>query len=262
MIASGDEDGEFIAWHGETGESLTKPIKTGSKEIYSVDFSPDDTVFKLATVGSGDVMPTKVDDMVKFYCTRTWQMQGEPINCGASGGINCIRYSPSGELLAIATYQNIQIYNPGTRERVASFTTHTTSLAWTPDGTRLLSGGGYDIQEWDPLTWKQVGHPWKGHTWGIYAIAINPAGTLVASAHLRTSMSVSGGSQIGKISASSSTRHRYVLSRSQWTAGTSSAEVMTTRSQSGRYQRMLIQRRVLTRITQFEHPLCRSWLPR
>ncbi|KAG2746500.1 WD40 repeat-like protein [Suillus brevipes Sb2] len=59
------------------------------------------------------------------------------------------------------------------------------SLAWTPDGTRLLSGGDEDdptIREWDSLTWQQVGHPWEGHTSHIWAIAINPAGTLVASA--------------------------------------------------------------------------------
>ncbi|KIK33865.1 hypothetical protein CY34DRAFT_98892 [Suillus luteus UH-Slu-Lm8-n1] len=59
------------------------------------------------------------------------------------------------------------------------------SLAWTPDGTRLLSGGDRNdptIREWDPLTWQQVGHPWEGHTSGIYAITIDPTGTLVASA--------------------------------------------------------------------------------
>jgi WD40 repeat protein len=108
-------------------------------------------------------------------------MQGEPINCGAL----CVRYSPSGELLAIATYQDIQIYNPGTREQVASVphAEYNVSLAWTLDGTRLLSGGNdHTIREWDPLTWQQVAHPWKGHTSEIYAIAIHPAGTLVASA--------------------------------------------------------------------------------
>jgi WD40 repeat protein len=170
IIASGDGDGEFIAWHGETGESLTKPIKAHSKEITSLDFSPDGMV--LAT-GSWD-------GMTKFWCTKTWEMQGDPIECG---GVNCIRYSPSGELLAIATTNNIQIYNPGTRECVASFGGYTISLAWTPDGTRLLSGGGDStIREWNSSTWKQVGHPWKGHTNYIYAIAIDPSGTLVASA--------------------------------------------------------------------------------
>ncbi|KAG2339395.1 hypothetical protein BDR05DRAFT_967930, partial [Suillus weaverae] len=77
-----------------------------------------------------------------------------------------------------------------TRERVSSFEAHpggalNLSLAWTPDGTRLLSAGdGLDptIREWDTSTWKQVDHPWKGHTCGINAIAIHPAGTLIASA--------------------------------------------------------------------------------
>ncbi|KAG2738605.1 WD40 repeat-like protein [Suillus brevipes Sb2] len=75
--------------------------------------------------------------MTKFWCTKTWQMQG-------------------------------------TRKRVASFKGHTKwnwSLAWTLDGT-----------QWDPLTWQQVGHPWEGHTEIINAIAIDPTGTLVASA--------------------------------------------------------------------------------
>ncbi|KIK37516.1 hypothetical protein CY34DRAFT_810271 [Suillus luteus UH-Slu-Lm8-n1] len=175
MIASGDAGGEIIVWHGETGESLAKLIKAHSEGIYSVDFSPDGTV--LAT-GS-------YDGMTKFWCTKTWQMQGDPIDCGH---VKCVRYSPSGELLAIATTLNIQIYNPGTRERVASFKGHTEfnrSLAWTPDGTRLLSGGNNKdptIREWDSSTWQQVGHPWEGHTSYINAIAIDPTGTLVASA--------------------------------------------------------------------------------
>jgi WD40 repeat protein len=171
IIASGDGGGEFIAWHGETGESLTKPIKAHSHYINSVDFSPDGTVLATSSI-----------DAVKFWCTKTWQMQGEPINCG----VLCVRYSPSGELLAIATYQDIQIYNPGTRERVASFRARDRSLAWTPDGTRLLSAGGgfsdYTIREWDSPTWQQVGLPWNGHTSLINSIAIHPAGTLVASA--------------------------------------------------------------------------------
>ncbi|KAG2743639.1 hypothetical protein P692DRAFT_201794691, partial [Suillus brevipes Sb2] len=134
--------------------SLTKPIEAHDSWISSVDFSSDGTV--LAT-GS-------YDGTTKLWCTKTWQMRGEPINCGV---VYCIRYSPSGELLAIATNQNIQIYNPGTRERVACF-----------------RGDNSDptIREWDPLTWKQVGHPWKGHTSFIEAIAVDPAGTLVASA--------------------------------------------------------------------------------
>ncbi|KIK34626.1 hypothetical protein CY34DRAFT_56531, partial [Suillus luteus UH-Slu-Lm8-n1] len=178
IIAGGDFGGEIIAWHGETGKSLTQAIKAHFKGISSVDFSLDGTV----------LVTSSYDGMTTFWCTKTWQMQGEPINCGG-GDVNCVRYSPSGELLAIATDDNIQIYHPGTRKRVASFKGHTksniVSLAWTPDGTRLLSGGSREdptIREWDALTWQQVALPWRGHTSHICAIAIDPTGTLVASA--------------------------------------------------------------------------------
>jgi WD40 repeat protein len=172
IMANSDENGEIIAWHGETGESLTEPIKAHSDAICSVDFSPDGAV--LAT-GSHDFA-------TKFWCTKTWQMQGEPIQCSVP--VFSVRYSPSGELLAISTLWNIQIYNPGTREQVASLENRSGSLGWTPDGTRLLSSGGssYSIREWDSLAWQRVGHPWEGHTQPIVALAIHPAGTLVASA--------------------------------------------------------------------------------
>ncbi|KAG1793190.1 uncharacterized protein HD556DRAFT_1527681 [Suillus plorans] len=174
LIASGDERGVLIVWHGETGESLTK-IEAHSNSISSLDFSPDGTV--LAT-GS-------YNKMMKLWNTKTWQHEGDPIKCGAY--VRCVRYSPSGELLAIATNYNIEIYNSSTRKRVAIFgnTSYNSLLAWTPDGTRLLTGSynsDHTILEWNTTTWKQVGDPWTGHTGRINAIAIHPAGTLVASA--------------------------------------------------------------------------------
>src|SRR6267154_193934 len=166
----------MIAWRGDSGKSLTEAINAHSDYINSLDFSPDGSV--LASGSS--------DQTTKLWNTKTWQQQGNPIDCGDS--VCCVRYSPSGKHLAIATYDNIQIFNPGTRERIANFKAHaavksagTLSLAWTPDGTRLLSGGSVwdpTIQEWDTSTWKQVGDPWNGHTSHVNAIAVNPAGTL------------------------------------------------------------------------------------
>ncbi|KAG0708661.1 hypothetical protein DFH29DRAFT_427152 [Suillus ampliporus] len=171
IIASGDVSGELIAWHGETGEPLTQPIKAHSAHIFSLDFSPDGTVL---TTGSAD-------GTMKLWNTKTWKPQGNPIQCG---WVCCVRYSPSGELLAIATGGNIGIYNSGSRGLVAKFKGHT-SLAWTPDGTRLISGGTEvdpTIREWDISTWQQVGDPWTGHTHRTLSISIHPASTHVASA--------------------------------------------------------------------------------
>ncbi|KAG1785217.1 WD40-repeat-containing domain protein [Suillus plorans] len=176
LIASGDTRGELIASHGETGETLTRPIKVHSATILSIDFSPD-----------GAALATGLDDgTTKFVSTRTWRVQGNPIK--SSCLVRCVRYSPSGTLLGIATREKIEIYKSGKRQCVAKFKGHRKtnfSLAWTPDGTRLLTGGDHQdptIREWDISTWKQVGEPWIGHATVIKAIVVNSAGTLVASA--------------------------------------------------------------------------------
>jgi hypothetical protein len=172
LIASGDDHGKLIVWHGDTGEPITQAIQAHSNWIFSLDFSPDGAV--LAT-GSWD-------KTTKLWNTKTWQVDGNPISCGSQ--VNCVRYSPSGEL-AIATDNHIEIWNPRTSESITKLkVTNNKSLAWTPDGTRLLSGHytSNRIREWDTSTWQQIGDSWSGHTSYIAALAVNSTGTLVASA--------------------------------------------------------------------------------
>ena len=96
-----------------------------------------------------------------------------------------IRYSPSGELLAIATDDNIQIWNPVERARIASFGHGVPSvpLVWMPDGKSLLSRNRNNstIQEWDSSTWKLVGDIWKGNSDYTKHFTVNCDGTIVAS---------------------------------------------------------------------------------
>ncbi|KAG2347849.1 hypothetical protein BDR05DRAFT_996186 [Suillus weaverae] len=180
FIASGGVNGELIIWHGESGEPLIKPIKAHSGRIMSLEFSPDG---ELLASGSSD-------STTKLWSTGTWKMQGDRINCGKA--VYSVRHSPSGEHLAITTDNDIQIWNLGKRDRITTFKAHAAissarnySLVWTLDGTRLLSGGSsYDptIREWDLSTMQQVGDPWTSHTDYIHVIAMNNAGTLIASA--------------------------------------------------------------------------------
>ena len=181
LIASGDENRELMAWHGDTGiECLTKATIGHSSQINSLDFSPDGTAL---VTGSQD-------KTTKLWCTKTWKVQGNTISCG--GRVHCVRFSPSGELVAIATDYCIEIWNPRTTECTAKFEAaingaKNLSLVWTPDGTRLLSAGSYydpTIREWDTSAWgQQAGPSWSGHNNGnLYALAVNSTGTLIASA--------------------------------------------------------------------------------
>ena len=174
LIASGDEKGELIFWND--GGEFTRAIKAHTTWISSVDFSPD-----------GGVLATSSSDWTtKLWNTETGRQEGDPIDCSAP--VHCVRYSPSGGLIALSAGKCIQIWNTGTREWIANLNAATgpnLSLAWTHDGARLLSAGSYydpTIREWDSSTWEQVGDPWNGHASDIRDIVVNPAGTLVASA--------------------------------------------------------------------------------
>ncbi|KIK37719.1 hypothetical protein CY34DRAFT_444959 [Suillus luteus UH-Slu-Lm8-n1] len=199
FIVSGSKKGELIAWHGGSNGLFRHTIaKAHESRIFSLDFSPDSTT--LAT-GSWD-------EKTKLWSTESWQLCGDPINCCAAPYkqtvVYCVRYSPSGEYLAIATENDIQIWDPCTRTCITTFKAHAAvsepqeggetaynnTLQWTPDGKRLLSGGSHvdpTIREWDSSTWQQVGDPWEDYDASgarmsrISEIAINNTGTLVAS---------------------------------------------------------------------------------
>jgi WD40 repeat protein len=182
LIASGDDSGHVIAWDGDTGAPLIPAFRCFRTRsgVQSLDFSPGGEV--LAVCSSNGV--------VTFWSTDTWQQQGEPLYCGPdpngpSGSTYGVRYSPSGELLILSN-SNMQLWNPVTRSRIHIHDTqscHDNSSVWTPDGTRLLTGGEDDIREWDLSTWNKVGtcNRWEGHTGTVLAIALSPNGTLVAS---------------------------------------------------------------------------------
>ncbi|KAG2054973.1 WD40 repeat-like protein [Suillus hirtellus] len=194
-IASGDESGDLIVWHGNTGEPLNQALdKAHSSWIFSLDFSSDS---RMLASGSSDTYTSLWD-------TSMWQVKNT-LSCG--GTVHCVQYSPrpignSQALLAIAMNHGIQIYqkyNNGSyysRDRTPPppFPTQLIrtigggsyySLAWAPNGSRLFSGGDGDdptIREWDASTWKQVGDPWKGHFKNINTVSLNSNGTLLASA--------------------------------------------------------------------------------
>ncbi|KAG2054939.1 WD40 repeat-like protein [Suillus hirtellus] len=178
-IASGDESGELIAWHANTGELKQTINKAHDGCIFSLDFCSHSTA--LASGSS--------DTTTKIWSTSTWNESRYSIRCG--GNVRCVRYNLT--YLAIATDNYIQIYQIQTYDGFLStyYLLNTIgggfnhSLAWMPGSKRLLSGGnGADptIREWNTSTRSGVGSPWKGHFKIIHAMPLNSSGTLLASA--------------------------------------------------------------------------------
>jgi tetratricopeptide (TPR) repeat protein len=101
--------------------------------------------------------------------------------------VHCIRYSSSGEHLAIATENNICIYNAATRQRIRTLKGHsggTFALTWTLQGTCLLSGGGKrdpTVRVWEALSGEEI-ETFRGHSDKISTISVDESTTIITSA--------------------------------------------------------------------------------
>ncbi|KAG2155339.1 WD40-repeat-containing domain protein [Suillus bovinus] len=203
LIASCDVTGGIIPWDGETGDCLlhakTTEITTqngSTAQIYSSAFPiivayESTAVLSLDFSADGTTLASAGDRTVKFWNTTTWQQQAAITpSPDALAVVCCVRYSSSGEYLAIATEQlqveNIFIYNPENMQLIKTLNGHsggTFTLTWTFQGTHLLSGGSRDdptIRVWDASRGNEI-CSFRGHAEQINAISVNESNTIITS---------------------------------------------------------------------------------
>ena len=102
------------------------------------------------------------------------------------GSINEIQFSPDGTRLAVASSIGIWLYNTETYQEIALLTGDTGwvgSVAFSPDGRTLASGGGWadgTIRLWNAKTGAHI-RTLTGHTGEVSSVAFSPDGRTLAS---------------------------------------------------------------------------------
>ncbi|KAF9345755.1 hypothetical protein BGX26_002771 [Mortierella sp. AD094] len=100
-------------------------------------------------------------------------------------GISCCTSSPDGTICAVGLDNGtISLYNTLTWERTKTWSGHIqgiTSLAFSPNGERLISSNGKTVRAWDVQTEERL-HVFKDHTDDISSIAYSPNGDQIATA--------------------------------------------------------------------------------
>ncbi len=169
-LASGGGDSQIILWDIATGEPRHKLIGH-SDAISSVAFSPDGS---LLASGSRDTS-------IILWDTGTGKERDAPLKDHIDK-VNTVVFSPDGKTLASgSTDTRIILWDIATRKgnRLATLQPAIHSLAFSPDGSRLVSGTKSGIIIINIATGK--GAPLSGYSGSVNSIAFSPDGNRLAS---------------------------------------------------------------------------------
>ena len=104
------------------------------------------------------VAEAQTDQTLKDY--TQWALPKEAKARLGKGGINALQFSPDGTKLAVGSSIGIWIYDAQTGKEISMFPGMCGSLAFSPDGRFLVSGGGLyrttEIQVWETATGREV----------------------------------------------------------------------------------------------------------
>jgi len=178
-VVSGSKDGGMKIWDLNTGKVITT-WTAHTSNVTAVSWSQDG-----ARIMSGCFDGT----------TRVWDVESGKTILEIITGFNNIFtygaiYSPDETMIATGGSNNVEkeflkIWDAKTGELVKNLKGHTdnvTCLAWTPDGSTLISGSqDHSIRTWNTATWQQIAILTE-HTDTVIAIAISPNGRILASA--------------------------------------------------------------------------------
>lgn len=171
-------DGAIRRWPAARGESplFAARIVEANKQTWFARQSPDGKF--LVTGGDDGILRVRSAVPGTFR-----ELTGE------HQAVYSVAYSPDGTLLATGHNDGaITIWDTKTNTRLRTIDRHQFriwSLAFTPDGSRLVSGGGNwddtnqgELRIWDTTSWKTI-HEVPAHDDLVLALAISPDGKTI-----------------------------------------------------------------------------------
>jgi WD40 repeat protein len=181
IVSVGNCEPTLVCWDAEVCRRIVASTSSHSCKVMSAAWSPDSRRF----VSGGD------DGTLMLWDGET----GEPVGRGYIGQeewINFVAWSPDARLLVCASWDGweatLMLWDADTGRRVGqsmAIPSHhgkVKTIAWSPNGSRLVSGSfDRSLILWDVKTNKQVHTFMTAHNKGVISVAWSPDGRRLVS---------------------------------------------------------------------------------
>ena len=170
-IASGGSDGTVRLWD-RAGTPRAEPFGGHEEAVLSLAFSPDG-----ATLVTG-----AADHTVRLW-EASGRQKGEPQRLHEDE-VRVVAVGPEGLVASGSKDGTVRLWSLDGEPVGSPFVGHGSGvfdLAFTPDGTMVLTGSGdRTLRLWD-LSGQQLGDPFTGHTAAVWCVAVSRDGQSFAS---------------------------------------------------------------------------------